>query len=131
LKKLCPPGFLPVCADNGKRLAGSRKNVRLRRIIKGQRIGRSVALTQTEQKNRVHVKIYGEEYTMRGPASPDYMKRAAHYVDEKMRQIGQTNSRLGVSRIAVLTAINLADELFLLRKELQELETILDQKTTR
>ncbi len=68
---------------------------------------------------------------MRGPASPDYMKRAAHYVDEKMRQIGQTNSRLGVSRIAVLTAINLADELFLLRKELQELETILDQKTTR
>jgi cell division protein ZapA len=94
-------------------------------------MGRSVALTQTEPKNRVHVKIYGEDYTMRGSATPDYMKRAAHYVDEKMRQIGQTNSRLGISRIAVLTAINLADELFLLRKELQELETILDQKTTR
>ncbi|MBS4008918.1 MAG: cell division protein ZapA [Clostridium sp.] len=88
-------------------------------------------MTQAEAKNRVHVKIYGEEYTIRGAASPDYMKRAAHYVDEKMRQIGQTNSRLGVSRIAVLTAINLADELFSLRKELQELEAVLDQKTSR
>jgi len=94
-------------------------------------MGRSVTVTQAELKNRVHVKIYGEEHTMRGPASPEYMKRVAHYVDEKMRQIGQSNSRLGISKIAVLTAINLADELFLLRKELQELETILDQKTTR
>lgn len=94
-------------------------------------MGRLVALTQVEPKNRVHVKIYGEEYTMRGSASPDYMKRVAHYVDEKMRQIGQANSRLGISRIAVLTAVNLADELFLLRKELQELQMTLNQKTTR
>ncbi|MFW0861520.1 MAG: cell division protein ZapA [Dethiobacter sp.] len=84
-----------------------------------------------EPKNRVHVKIYGEEYTMRGSASPDYMKRAAHYVDEKMRQIGQANTRLGISRIAVLTAVNLADELFLLRKELQELQMTLNQKASR
>lgn len=87
-------------------------------------------MTQTEEKTRVHVKIYGEEYTMRGPASSDYMKRVAHYVDEKMRQLGQTNSKFGINKIAVLTAINLADELFRLRKEIQELEIILDQKTS-
>lgn len=88
-------------------------------------------MTQIDQKNRVHVKIYGEEYTMRGPASPDYMKRVAHYVDEKMKQVGQANSRLGINKIAVLTAINLADELFRVRRELQELETLLDQKTAK
>ncbi len=94
-------------------------------------MGRLVALTLVEPKNRAHVKIYGEEYTMRGSASPDYMKRVAHYVDEKMRQIGQANTRLGISRIAVLTAVNLADELFLLRKELQEMQMTLNQKASR
>jgi cell division protein ZapA len=79
-------------------------------------------VTQSDTKNRVHVKIYGEEYTMRGPASPDYMKRIAHYVDEKMRITGQSNNRLGINKIAVLTAINLADELFRVRQELRELE---------
>lgn len=88
-------------------------------------------MTQIDHKNRVHVKIYGEDYTMRGPSSPDYMKRVAHYVDEKMKQIGNVNSRLGINKIAVLTAINLTDELFRVRKELQELENLLDQKTAK
>lgn len=88
-------------------------------------------MTETDGKNRVHVKIYGEEYTMRGPASPDYMKRVAHYVDEKMKQIGLANNRLGINKIAVLTAINLADELFRVRRELQELESLLNQKTAQ
>jgi cell division protein ZapA len=88
-------------------------------------------VTQSDAKNRVHVKIYGEEYTMRGPASPDYMKRIAHYVDEKMRVIGQSNHRLGINKIAVLTAINLADELFRVRQELQELERRRPQSGSR
>lgn len=86
-------------------------------------------MSHTNNKNRVHVKIFGEEYTMRGNASPDYMKRVAHYVDEKMRVVGQVNNRLGINKVAVLTAINLADELFQVRRELRELESLLDKKT--
>lgn len=84
-----------------------------------------------DPRNRVHVKIYDEAYTMRGPASPVYMKRVAHYVDEKMKQVGQSNSRLGINKIAVLTALNLADELFRVRKELRELEAKLEKQKTR
>lgn len=84
-----------------------------------------------DAKNRVNVKIYGEEYTMRSPSSPEYMKRIAHYVDEKMKHIGQANSRLGVNKVAVLTALNLADELFRVRKELRELESQLNKKAQR
>lgn len=88
-------------------------------------------MPQEDNKNRVHVRIYGEEYTMKGDASPEYMKRVAHYVDEKMKQIGQANSRLGINKVAVLTAINMADELFRVRKELRELEILLDKKTAQ
>ena len=88
-------------------------------------------MSQEDNKNRVHVKIYGEEYTMRGNSSPDYMKRVAYYVDEKMKQVGQVNSRLGINKVAVLTAINLADELFRVRKELLELEALLEKQTAQ
>ena len=84
-----------------------------------------------DPRSRVNVKIYGEDYTMRGPASPVYMKRVAHYVDDKMKQVGQSNSRLGINKIAVLTALNLADELFRARRELRELEAKLEKQKTR
>jgi cell division protein ZapA len=87
-------------------------------------------MLQGDQKNRVNVKIYNEEYTMKGAASPEYMKRIAQYVDEKMRHISKANSRLGVNKVAVLTAVNMADELFRVRQELYELETLLDKKST-
>ncbi|HZK25782.1 MAG TPA: cell division protein ZapA [Oscillospiraceae bacterium] len=88
-------------------------------------------MSQLPEKNRVSVKIYEEEYTMRSSASPEYMRRLASYVDEKMKQIGQTNSRLGINKVAVLTSVNLADELFRLRKEVRELENLLKKKNSK
>ena len=85
-------------------------------------------MSQNESKNRVMVSIYGEEYTMRSPSSGEYMRRIAHYVDERMKQVGQSNNRLGTNKIAVLTAINLADELFQVRRELRELEKSINKK---
>ncbi|MBS4023555.1 MAG: cell division protein ZapA [Dethiobacter sp.] len=87
-------------------------------------------MLQGDQKNRISVKIYGEEYTMKGAASPEYMKRLAQYVDEQMRQISKVNRRLGVNKVAVLTAVNMADELFRVRQELHEMEMLLDKKST-
>ncbi|NLP36632.1 MAG: cell division protein ZapA [Firmicutes bacterium] len=84
-----------------------------------------------EKKNRVNVKIYYEEYAMCGTATPDYLKRLAQYVDDKMQQIGEANKRLGTSKVAVLTAVNLADELFRARKRLRELESRLNKKNAK
>lgn len=62
-------------------------------------------------KNRVTVKIMGEEYTIRGSGPPEAMEQAARRVDELMRSLTRDNSGLGDYKIAVLAAINLADEL--------------------
>ena len=61
----------------------------------------------------------------------DYLKRLAKYVDDKMQQIGEANKRLGTSKVAVLTAVNLADELFRARKRLRELESRLNKKNAK
>ncbi|EEG76444.1 cell division protein ZapA [Dethiobacter alkaliphilus] len=85
-------------------------------------------MTHDDNKARVNVKIYGEEYVMRGPNTPEHMLSIAHYVDEKMKEIGQANTRLGINKVAVLTSLNLADELFRARKELQEMKARMEQK---
>ena len=84
-----------------------------------------------ERKNRVNARIYNEEYTMCSPASSEYMLRVAHYVDDKMKQIADANGRLSTGKIAVLTAVNLADELFRLRKEMRELEYRINKKNVK
>jgi cell division protein ZapA len=62
--------------------------------------------------NSVKVEIYGSEYRIRGDADPEYIQEIAHYVDSKMREV-TTETSLGSSlKVAILTALNIAGELF-------------------
>ena len=72
----------------------------------------------TESANLVKVSILGKEYTVKAPADAEYIKQIAEYVDEKMKDVheslGQDKS---LSRVAILSAMNISDELFNARKE--------------
>lgn len=67
--------------------------------------------------NKATVEIFGEEYTMRGEASPDYMIMLANYIDKKMKNIANRQPQLTVAKIAVLAALNVADELSKLQED--------------
>ena len=60
--------------------------------------------------NRVVVNICGDEYTLVAEESPSYMQRVGSYVDGKMREIMDT-AKVGRVNAAVLTSVNIADEL--------------------
>ena len=75
------------------------------------------------ENNRVKIRIYGQEYTIVGERSQDEIIRAAQYVDERMQFIGR-NSNLGsTTSLAVLSAVNIADEIFSAEEELERLRT--------
>ena len=57
----------------------------------------------------VHVHIFGTEYKLASDADPDRTRNVSQYVDQKMREIASTLSLRSVAKIAVLTAVNLAD----------------------
>ena len=66
-----------------------------------------------EEKGVVHVDIFGSQYTIRkGSEDSDYIVRVAAYVDQKMREINEKLPVASVAKVAVLTSLNLADELF-------------------
>lgn len=72
---------------------------------------------EDEQKSLVRVSIFGHEYTVKAPANPKYIKEVAEYVSNRMKEVEKgLASDQSTSRIAILTAMNIADELFSKKK---------------
>lgn len=63
----------------------------------------------------VTVEINGQRYPIRSHLDPDYVARLAAFVDERMRAAGQETASADTAKIAVLAALNIADEHFRLR----------------
>ena len=80
-------------------------------------------------KTRVEVRIYGESYVIRADdADEEYVRRLAEAVDARMRELAGRNPSLSVTRIAVLAALNLADELWRLREQHRVLLSALQRR---
>lgn len=73
-------------------------------------------------KNKVTVKIMDRDYTLVSEDSREHMQRVANYVDDKMKETYESNKKLSTSMIGVLTALNIADELYKVLEEKNELE---------
>lgn len=70
--------------------------------------------------NRVVVNICGDEYTLVAEESPSYMQRVGAYVDGRMREVIDT-AKVGRINAAVLTAVNIADELMKAQETAEQL----------
>ena len=62
------------------------------------------------EKQKTVVTVAGKEYTLVSSESPEYMNRVAAYVDRKLEEMSMA-TRLPTNMVAVLTALNMADEL--------------------
>lgn len=71
--------------------------------------------------NRVKVQIFGDEYVIRGHASPEHMSEIARLVDARLRELVERHRNVPLHRLAVLAAFHFADELVRARQENQEL----------
>jgi cell division protein ZapA len=92
----------------------------------------------TESGQVVPVDIHGQRYPIRSGLDPEYVARLATFVDEKMRAAADSTPTGDSLRLAVLAALNIADELFRCRdttlerdgrlaERAQELERMLDR----
>jgi cell division protein ZapA len=73
-------------------------------------------LSQSNGNGSVRVEIYDQTYQLRG-SDPHYIGQLAEYVDTKMRVIAQQASTVDSLRVAVLAALNIADEYLVLKQK--------------
>jgi cell division protein ZapA len=67
----------------------------------------------------IPVEIFGQRYPIRSTLSPEYVARLATYVDHKIRAAADSTPGSDSLRLAVLAALNIADELYRCREATQ------------
>ena len=70
---------------------------------------------QLAESQSIAVEIYDQIYNLRG-TDPTYIQQLAHVVDAKMRAVSALGNTVDSLRVAVLAALNIADELQSLRQ---------------
>ena len=68
-----------------------------------------------DSTERVEVQIFNRTYVLRSKSGRDRIEEVARIVDERMRQISSQITTHDVVKIAVLAALNLADEIYEMR----------------
>lgn len=67
------------------------------------------------------LEIYGQSYNLSVEGNEEYLKTIAAYVDEKMYSVSEAAHTVDSVKVAVLTALNIADELFVARSREEKL----------
>ena len=74
------------------------------------------------ERNKVAVRIYGQEFIIAGDSPRDQIIKIADYVDRKMHEMTEALPAGPVSAIAVLTAVNAAEDYFKTVRTVHELQ---------
>ena len=73
-----------------------------------------------KENHLAQVEIFGQTYNLRGDQDPSYIQELAAYVDAKMNEIADSSSTVDSLKVAILTAINIADECHLAKREVEK-----------
>jgi cell division protein ZapA len=75
------------------------------------------------------VEIFGQTYNVRGDGDPDYLAELARFVDTRMRDVAAQVATVDPLKIAILAALNIADEFSRLRRQREDAAGILIERT--
>jgi cell division protein ZapA len=83
----------------------------------------------TQPNGSIRVDIFDQAYHLRG-TDGDYIEKLAEYVDSKMRTIASQSTTVDSLRIAVLAALNIADEYQTLKAKYESVNGEYSQRAT-
>jgi cell division protein ZapA len=86
--------------------------------------------TKDSANGSVRVEIFDQVYNLRG-SDADYILKLADYVDSKMRAVSEQTSTVDSVRLAVLAALNIADEYHLLKRNVDPRSPDVRQRATK
>lgn len=84
---------------------------------------------ETNSNLSVEVKIYNQTYSIKGAGDGEYIQQLADYVDRRMKEISSGTLTADSLRVAILTALNIADELHKMRSKLEQLDSALTERS--
>ncbi len=80
------------------------------------------------ETENVKVEIFGHTYTVNGDAPSEYIHELSEFVDQKMNEVNENISTKSSVQVAILAALNIADEYFQLKKLNKGMDFALESK---
>ena len=81
-----------------------------------------------EPFDKIKVIIFGKDYEIKGHQDEEYIQTLASYVNSTMQNIATQTGTISLERIAILTALNIADEMHKERQQFDEYIQKLEQE---
>ncbi len=85
----------------------------------------------TKATTATDVSIFGAVYPVRGDKDSEYLQGLAEVVDQRMREIAQQVSTVDTAKIAILAALNIADELLQCRNQQEGERVLIEERVTK
>ena len=77
----------------------------------------------------IEVQILGQNYAIKTDEEEAYIKSLAKFVDEKLKEIYSVAPNVNQTKASVMAAFGIADELFKLRTEQENMHKMIEEKT--
>lgn len=84
---------------------------------------------QTNNKKRIEVSLLGQRFTVRSEKTEEYIQAVAKYVSGQLESLSKQTRSISTNQVALLTSLNLADQLMQKEEELHRLKTELKERT--
>ena len=80
---------------------------------------------------QTNVEIFGRSYLIKGEGDESTTRQIAEYVDRKMQEVSENSPNVSPSKVAILAALTIANELFQVREQNDTAATLLDSKASQ
>ena len=64
-----------------------------------------------KEERVVEIKVFGQTFSVKTDAEEDHLQAVAQYVNEKMEEVLKNTRSVSTLNVAILTALNIADDL--------------------
>jgi len=79
----------------------------------------------------IQVEIFGQMYSLKGGKDPDRVRQLASYVNARMKEVQKGTGVSDGYRVAILAALNIADDLFRTKGQQEVLQKTAEQSVGR
>jgi len=80
-------------------------------------------------RKRFNIRVLGQEFSVLSDSGDEHVAKVVEYVNGKAEEIGNASGNVTTLNVAVLVALNIADEFFKFKKESVDIHSQLENRT--
>lgn len=83
---------------------------------------------ENSMKKQIEIKVMGQKFVIRSDSTEEYVNEVATFVDQKMNEIIKNSKAVASLNVAILAAMNIADEYLKFRSQSERQHTQVEKK---